>query len=340
MRLATLQERRAADLFWRDLTGGATAPGRRAFARASEDHAEVADPVADKRLYQVLLGALQSDQTRAAGAAAFFFQIAPPKHSDPSVSQARGSSPIDCMIKTVVALRATLSRVVPGRTPGGEVKLALSDDPDAAALDLLGVTALDYRWNVEVLVPVLPSGARGRGAVSRAIAAGRLADVRLVSARTIAFSSITAPSLGPRPCRRLPADQIAWPSLMSGGGLHIDAGGDGAHADAANFNRDPIGWGTRSGVPVPNLVCGNIMRTWPIGDRMADKITVEGSPIHSPEIARVIKSPGRISILTPSEWLKKNPDILPTLRRQLGTRLGREVQTDEGASKRIVIDVR
>jgi hypothetical protein len=320
--------------------GGAPAPRRRVFTRAFEDLTEVADPVADKRLQQVLLGALQRDQTQPAGAAAFFFQVAPPKHSDPSVSQARGSSPIDCLIKTVAALRATLSRVMPGPTPGGEVKLAVSDDLDAAALDLLGVTALDYKWNVEVLVPELPSSARGRGAVSSAIAAGKLADVKLVSARAIAFSSITAPTLGTRPCTRLPADQITWPRLMSWGGLHIDAGGDGAHADAANFNYDPVGWGTRSGKPVPNLVCGNINRTWPIGDRMADRITVEGSPINSKEIARVIKSPGKISILTPLAMLKRDPDILPTLRKELGARLGREVQSEEGVAKRIVIDVK
>jgi hypothetical protein len=320
--------------------GGASAPRRRSFARATEALAEVADPVADKRLQQVLLGALQSDQTQWAGAAAFFFQVAPPKHSDPSVSQARGSSPIDCLIKTVAALRATLSRVLPGPTPSGEVKLALSDDPDAATLDLLGVTALDYKWNVEVFVPELPPGARGRAAVIRAIAAGKLADARLVSTRTIAFSSISPPYMGSRLCTRLPADQITWPRLMPGGGLHIDAGGDGAHADAANFNYNPTGWGTRAGKPVPNLVCGNIKRTWPIGDRMADKITVEGSPINPTEIARVIKSPGKISILTPLDWLTQNPDILPTLRRELGTRLGSEVQTDEGSSKRIVIDVK
>jgi hypothetical protein len=305
-----------------------------------EDLAEVADPVADKRLQQVLLAALQSDQTRPAGAAAYFFQTAPPKHSDPSVSQARGSSPIDCLIKTVAALRATLLRVLPGPTPRGEVKLALSDDPDPPTLDLLGLVALDYSWNIEVLVPALPSGARGRAAVSGAITAGKLADVRLVSARTIAFTSVTAPNLGSRPCRRLPADQIIWPRLMPGGGLHIDAGGDGVHADAANFNRDPLGWGTRLNVPVPNLVCGNIMTTWPIGDQMADKITVEGSPINSTEIARVIKPAGRISILSPSDWLQKNPDLLPSLRRGLGKRLGREVISDEGVSKRIVIDVK
>jgi len=320
--------------------GGAAAVRRRSFARVSEALAEVADPVADKRLQQVLIGALQSDQTRPAGAAAFFFQVAPPRHSDPSVSLARGSSPIDCLIKTVAALRATLSRVLPGPTPGGEVKLALSDDPDAAALDLLGVTALDYKWNVEVLVPERPSGGRGRTAVSSAIAAGKLAEVRLVSARTIVFSSVTAPNLGPRPCTRVPADQIIWPRLMAGGGLHIDAGGDGKYADAANFNYDPIGWGKRSGKPVPNLVCGNIKRTWPIGDRTADKITTEGSPINPTEIARVIKSPGKISILTPSDWLTQNPAILPTLRRELGTRLGGETQTDEDGSKRIVIDVK
>ena len=107
-----------------------------------EDFAEVADPVADKRLQQVLLAALQSDQTRPAGAAAYFFQTAPPKHSDPSVSQARGSSPIDCLIKTVAALRATLLRVLPGPTPRGEVKLALSDDPDPTGC-LLSIGYLD-----------------------------------------------------------------------------------------------------------------------------------------------------------------------------------------------------
>jgi hypothetical protein len=329
-------DQHAADLFWRDLFGPRRSRRRSRGWSGEADAAELVDPVADTRLRQTIVAGLQADPSRSLGAAAFFFSVSPPRHSDPSASTARGSSPIDCMLRTIAALRGTLMRTLPGPTPAGEVKLALGDAPSAGVIELLEQTAFHYRWNIEVMVPQW-RGSTGRAAVSAAIAAGRLAEVTLTSVRTLSAAATAGVSLGNPPCTLLPPDQIVWRTV--GGVLHIDAGGEGRHADANNFNYTTNAW-SGSHAAIPNLVCGSITRTWPIGDRMADRITVEGSPINASEIARVIKSPGTIVLVSPATYLAAHPEIMDTLRRELGKRLGSEASTPSGISTRIEIGVR
>jgi len=266
----------------------------------------VADPVADTRLQQVLLADLQAAPGQPCSAAAAYFQTNPPLASDPSLAHGPSTSLVEALLSAVRSVRAVfdglkqpLARPAPG---SGEMKLALSDVPGVAAAEMIDATALGYRLNIELLVPQAPDGSLGSAAVSSAIAAGRLSSIGLASHSEVRHATVTpVPMDGLTPCAPIPPDQIVW-KRNAAGQLHIDAGGEGKHPEANNLNwTDKVygaggGPGLSTGDPIPNHVCGNIERSWPIGDRQADIISVHGSPIHPPEVARVIRDGGHISL--------------------------------------------
>jgi hypothetical protein len=292
---------------------------------------KVVDPSMDARLRQVLLEQRYISSDLPSSAGSYYFLAAPPRATDPSVSLRDGESLIDAILSTVSALRPTLDSDPPPspmypKPVTRELKLALSDVPESPATAILEATAHGYRLNIEVLVPqLLPEGMLGRPAIKQAIAEGRLSNVQLVSHTEVKHTEVEPPALNPAmPCTPVPPDQIVW-KRTSAGKLHIDAGGEGKHPEANNLNWSSsvhgggAGPALKDGDPIPNLVCGNILSTWPIGDRQADIITVEGSPMNPIEIARVIKDGGKIAII--EGGLREH---LPKLLDELGPRVNRE----------------
>jgi hypothetical protein len=89
--------------------------------------------------------------------------------------------------------------------------------------------------------------------------------------------------------------------LLATSGLHIDIGGEGRYVDAVNVN--PVA--TRmDGTPIPSHVKG-VGESLPFPDHVADRITLEGAPVHpgTPrEIARVIRGGGIISLSSPYDY--------------------------------------
>jgi len=279
---------------------------------------KVAAPDVDLRLQQVLIGTLQKDNSMPASAGAYFYEKEPLKGADVSKTMAQEPSLIDSVFGTVRALRSAISKElkISAEHPAwGDVKLAVSDPPTRAAVGMMRATAYHYEWDIEVLVPALPAdGLRGRPAIKKAAETGRLSDVKLAYDQDVEHAAVTPPRLNVSRCTLIPPDQIKW-KKNSQSKLHIDAGGEGAHPEANNLNYSTVGMG---GVVIPNLVCGNLMNTWPIGDRRVDIITVESSPLNVTEMERVIKPGGKISLRHPKKYSEQ---VLPDLLSALGNRV-------------------
>ena len=156
----------------------------------------------------------------------------------------------------------------------------------------------------------------------------------------INYADVEPPSMNPEnPCDPIPPDQIVW-KRTGEGKLHIDAGGEGKHPEANNLNWMPTvhggggGPSLEHGDPIPNLVCANILSTWPIGDRQVDLVTVEGSPLNAQEIARVIKDGGKIIIIPGG--LSQHPELVEAL----GARVAAVNPPDVENPEKVEIDVK